>query len=721
MQIKMNKKVSEILKKENAMRKIFYTFFLISLIFISVSCKSAQETTSLRVNIDRGKRTISPSASQLNIQTFVVHPIGPDGNSGTIKTVYTDSTTIEGLKLGEWTIRVEGKNNDGTVIAVGENKIMLSPVNNTVEVVLSELFGKGNLDLSFKWDSNRISDTSMTASLTPQDKNEDVIDISSYLIKDSDYTYSMFMTDLKAGSYVLTGSLYSNGEKVGGFTEAIRISNGATTKGTVSFGLDKIINSDVGFSNITSVPIECRIEGITDLIPSKTSINASVKITTGNIKESEVKAEWFLDGAKQGTGRTLSFTPEPGDHRLDVIVSTDHSGSVGSASVTFTAATLQKGLPYRMMTYKSDDKLRLGGRTFIRIVPDQDLNKINSLVVVTNDRKYLQTLIMGETSYTISQMQNLSDSNWGYTEELKDITFSGNPASGTLKATLLFDGPAISLHQFTTNGAVLSNRKIATQGALSYTSGSGDVRSLTRYGYGSVHSETNCVLCAAYNPEGHNFGYALLSTNAGDANGDWSKFVLRSVCTNSNATMQSVKYAGENLINVSDGKSVSMAVHGNGFYLLRTHIRDSGTTGIYLAGIPDVGGTISGCAVVAPEYFAILVKPTSNTSEIQIYHWNLSSSKAEKVATYSNSGARYKLLRNCPDTGFIYTIDESTKQLIVLTFSASGSYPTFTVSGSITLPDTDYDSMEISDDGSMMVLYNRTDTSRFTVLSIKAT
>ena len=54
-----------------------------------------------------------------------------------------------------------------------------------------------------------------------------------------------------------------------------------------------------------------------------------------------------------------------------------------------------------------------------------------------------------------------------------------------------------------------------------------------------------------------------------------------------------------------------------------------------------------------------------------------------------------------------------------MAFSDSGTYPSFTQTGCIALPDTDYDSMEISDDGSMIVLYSKEETDRFTVLNVR--
>lgn len=695
-----------------------FTIVLFTLLLL-FSCKAEESTATLRVNIDRGKRTISPSASQLNIQTFSIYTTGPDGKSGIQKTIYSDSTTIEGLKIGEWTIRVEGKNNEGTVLATGENKIMLSTANNVVEVSLTELYGKGNLDISFKWDNKRITGTKLTASLKPQ-SGENTIDISDKLIKDSDYTYSLQMQGLNAGSYVMTGSLYSNNEKVGGFTEAIRISNGVTTSGTISLGLDKIINTDIGFSNLTSVPIECKIEGITSLLPSRENLNASLKITTNNISESSLNSEWFLDGVSVGEGRTVSIKPEPGDHRLDVVVSTEHSGSVGSASVTFTAANLFKGLPYRLNIYKGDDNLMLSGKTVVRIVPDGDALKTNNIMVISRDKKYLQTLIMGENSYRISQSQSLTDPSWGYKYEVADVVFEGTPRNGTVNAALICDGPQITTYQFNTNSVLLNNRSIVTTGASST-----QASTVTNYGYGAYLSESKYLMTHGYNPEVFSHGFLILNTVAGETSGDWTNYVVYNLNSFPNKKVSGTVYAGQCSFTETNGKDRVVFAVGSGIIHLKADLKpDTSSPGkmktvLSNMGIENVGGTISGVAAVGGDYALVLVKPTPRSSEIRVYGWPTKGYYLENKSTYGRVDMNYKLLKYSPATDILYTLDENTNQLVALTFNPATL--SFSTVGAVTLPDVNYSRMDISDDGTMIVLYDDLNADRIAVLNVKVT
>jgi len=699
------------------MRKHFAVLIALLISLALLSCKAGESTTSLRVNIDRGKRTISPTASQLNIQTFVIYTTGPDGKSGIQKTVYSDSTTLEGLKIGEWTIRVEGKNTEGTIIATGENKIMLSSANNLVEVSLTDLYGKGNLDLEFRWDNKRITNTKLEASMKAQGSDE-VIALSDKLIKDSDYTYSLQMSSLDSGSYVMTGSLYSENTKVGGFTEAIRISNGVTTKGVISLGLDKIINTEVGFSNLTSVPIECKIEGITELIPSREAINATVKITTSNITDSSLKCEWYLDGVSVGSGRTISITPEPGDHRLDVVVSTEHNGSLGSDAITFTAANLFKGLPYRLNTYKSDDNLMLSGRTLVKIVPDNNKSKINSIMIISRDRKYLQTLLMSESGYKISQSQSLTDSSWNYKYEVNDVVFYGEPLKGTLNATVLCNGPLIATYQYNTSSALLNNKAIVSIGAQATSTGT-----ITNFGYGAYLSESKFIFTHGYNPDTYSQGILTLNAHAGESSGDWSKYVNYNLNTYPNAKLNGVPYSGGSTLAATNGTNSALTAIGRGLLHAYTYLKTSSDgstkTVLVMNGIEDAGGEISGLAVAGDVYLLALVKPSSSTSEIQVYKYDRANYKLEKVTAFSNSGSNYKLLASTSTTGYLYTLDEENKQIVALSFNQATQ--SFSIVGAVTIPDAKYNAMDISDDGTMLVLYDKNSADRITVLNVKVT
>ncbi len=699
------------------MRKHFAVLIALLISLALLSCKAGESTTSLRVNIDRGKRTISPTASQLNIQTFVIYTTGPDGKSGIQKTVYSDSTTLEGLKIGEWTIRVEGKNTEGTIIATGENKIMLSSANNLIEVSLTDLYGKGNLDLEFRWDNKRITNTKLEASMKAQGSDE-VIALSDKLIKDSDYTYSLQMSSLDSGSYVMTGSLYSENTKVGGFTEAIRISNGVTTKGVISLGLDKIINTEVGFSNLTSVPIECKIEGITELIPSRETINATVKITTSNITDSSLKCEWYLDGVSVGSGRTISITPEPGDHRLDVVVSTEHNGSLGSDAITFTAANLFKGLPYRLNTYKSDDNLMLSGRTLVKIVPDNNKSKINSIMIISRDRKYLQTLLMSESGYKISQSQSLTDSSWNYKYEVNDVVFYGEPLKGTLNATVLCNGPLIATYQYNTNSALLNNKAIVSIGAQATSTGT-----ITNFGYGAYLSESKFIFTHGYNPDTYSQGILTLNAHAGESSGDWSKYVNYNLNTYPNAKLNGVSYSGGSTLAATNGTNSALTAIGRGLLHAYTYLKTSSDgstkTVLVMNGIEDTGGEISGLAVAGDVYLLALVKPSSSTSEIQVYKYDRANYKLEKVTAFSNSGSNYKLLASTSTTGYLYTLDEENKQIVALSFNQATQ--SFSIVGAVTIPDAKYNAMDISDDGTMLVLYDKSSADRITVLNVKVT
>ncbi len=238
------------------------------------------------------------------------------------------------LEPGDWTITVNAKNAEGTVIGMGEQTITLySGQSQTINIMVTPVEGFGSVAVTVYWNAEDTDDPSITAQLIPNTGSP--IDIAFVIDPEGTATYTA--NDIPTGYHTLVVQLLDGGVLTMGAVDIVRIVKDQTTSGTFEF---YEINQP-GVGNITvyitpemNDPIEVMMSGqILEVgLGGSMTAEASVPPDTGN-----VVYVWFLNGVSMSTGSSYT-TPDDlfiGVYRLDVVAFTSDGSRAGSATHAF--------------------------------------------------------------------------------------------------------------------------------------------------------------------------------------------------------------------------------------------------------------------------------------------------------------------------------------------------------------------------------------------------
>lgn len=311
---------------------------LFSICVLLSSCieTPAAQTLTLRLTSpNQGSRSILPD-SALTIDHYTITGHGPDGNSFSI-TTSNQEVSIPGLMVGNWNVAVAGWNQDSIKMITGSADIVLGPDTGTTVIILDTLYGSGSCNISISWEADKVFNPELQVFLCPEGE----------LGTDSEYAVPVNLSegsatvtaDLAAGAYTLRCVLYSNGEPVGGYIEAVRILDTLTTSGTVALDLDTLETTfSIAILPELTTPISGSISGSLQSIVTGEMYTLEFTAAEGTqLDAASLEAFWFLDGIAVGTGLQYSFTAPKGHHRVDVIVKNHITGSLGSTSWIFLA------------------------------------------------------------------------------------------------------------------------------------------------------------------------------------------------------------------------------------------------------------------------------------------------------------------------------------------------------------------------------------------------
>ena len=195
---------------------------------------------------------------------------------------------------------------------------------------------------------------------------------------------------------------------VAGCVEAVRISDKATVSAQIPFNLDKLPSSagSITLENQAGIPISCTINGVEEGQTVQAQQKLEVSLATAGLEEMAVDVEWYLDGESIGKGTAISLTPQPGQHRLDVVASTDKLGSSGSTTIKFEAALLgQTGVPVMggRVTESSVEGLSLSGDMVMDFLVD------GNLMIIDNDADRIQTCAIVRNTLRVDGSQKIDD------------------------------------------------------------------------------------------------------------------------------------------------------------------------------------------------------------------------------------------------------------------------------------------------------------------------
>jgi len=329
--------------KRNSM--IIVAFVLVALL---ASCSDNPGTTTMRLILATGSesssRTLSPSdSSLLDVSKYTITGTGPNGKTFT-KSSDSDSVTIEGLTIGDWTVTAKGLNNANTEIVSGSLTFRLTATPTPQTIVLDTLIGTGSFRFSIDWSLCDVANPEVEAYLTGPDMKSKEVPLA---VTVNPTTKTAVMSEsLASGSYLLRVLLFDGNTQVSGLVEAVRISNGTSTEGSHAFHFNELgPNTLMYIKDATGVPIKgsLSVADAPNEFVSETEYSCVFAFGSPETVNSDgLTIEWYYDGkfvqssSLDNTGSSLAFTPTVGLHRIDAVVYNKKLGSTGSASYSFT-------------------------------------------------------------------------------------------------------------------------------------------------------------------------------------------------------------------------------------------------------------------------------------------------------------------------------------------------------------------------------------------------
>lgn len=411
-------------------------------IMLLAGCQEAQQTADLRILLDEsGSRILTPKdPADFKVEKY--HVICQErGKANPIELESIRSSfVIQDLPIGEYTIEATGRNAAGDDIVRGSTTFSLSHTNTTATVVLSELIGQGNVNISFTWDGNLITEPSVKLTLSPRDGQS--VEAVTETLAVSNNSASFTRSGLPAGSYTIVAELFDGETKVAGCVEALRIGQNSTVNGSVSFDLDELPSSvgNITLENQAGIPIECRIIGLENEEAVEAQREIVVSLDTSGLEESGLAIEWYLDGSFLGKGKEIRLTPQPGSHRLDVVASTSKLGSTGSTQINFEAALLgEAGMPVLGALVSTDDGISLSADMVFDFLQDGRLLVIDNATYTAQICSLVRNTLRVEGSQTLQQ-------------RVIDIA-----TSGSTKVVLAFEDGSSAVYSYNTATARLQN------------------------------------------------------------------------------------------------------------------------------------------------------------------------------------------------------------------------------------------------------------------------
>ncbi len=695
---------------------------LLSLItLLSVSCKAEAESASLRIEMKNSRRTVKPDAEEMEIYGYKVITISPDGKESDPYYTYYSYINLDGLTVGKWKIKVYGFNSARKDLAYGEGEISLIAGKNTIAISLDELVGNGDLKLTLKWDENVIKDIkSIHTVFKSQSGNEIILTPST----PSEGECTIYHTNLPSGSYTLQAELIdSTGNKVLGLATAIRITNETVTEETLEFvsSTEETAESEITISDKTSTPVEVSITGLESLIEADKVFTVAISVPgDSTIKEKDLNTIWYLDGVEAGRGNSCTFKNGVGEgsHRIDVVTSTGEAGSLGSQSFSFrAAASTKEGDLYQKITLSSSStgELVLGGDTVMHFLPN------NYLLIANNKSNLVQLVKMTSSSYAVAASYSYNEVGIGE-YDVSDFATTGSSNESYYSVIVLCN----STSSCKAVNLMVSTTQITFNDEETSFDSSGGVNRACRFV--RIVEGDNVFIAQIENVGKTRMGYVAFNfrPNSGNMINRDGRYIT--------APTLEFGYSGFKDMATLPSTGRFISISGQRGKVGEAHYNDTYDK----AGFSEYFMWVSWSDYV--EYYnanktkdefrdGISCGFLENTGN---FAFILSSEKIiyyKKAASSANGYEQYRedaleegiipALEMCRDTKYGYMIDNEEKKLVTVT-------PTLTTDGvyvlekgsSIALDGSTYNSIEISNDGKWLAVFNSTDCSQ--ILIVKA-
>lgn len=331
-------------KKSNI---IAITILIVGVIFLT-SCNQGipLEKCSLNLSVDANNlldraRNIFPADDADIIKYYKVTLDGPN-NQKIEKSFTGESNSIDDLVIGYWTITIKALNNQDNVLSSGSKIVYLTNQTNNIEVSLEKLEGSGKAFITYNWQEDQVNkDDNLkiiytVASLEGQ-KPVSADNCKLQIIKE-DNSADLIISNIAAGSYVVSAKLMSNGVCISGMVTPMKIVSGGYSSDNLYFLIgDK--DNHFGLQIVSNVLLP--VDGTITSNIENPKVNEDFILTfvpndlPSGISVSDLHYQWYYEGSiiEGATKSTITTKTPLGTHRYDLIINLDNKGSIGGISV----------------------------------------------------------------------------------------------------------------------------------------------------------------------------------------------------------------------------------------------------------------------------------------------------------------------------------------------------------------------------------------------------
>lgn len=403
------------------MKKKFYT--ICSVIFIGLlihSCSnpvSSKNTGDISVTINEiGGRNLIPDISMEPV-SYELSGNGPDGAVFNKTITNTSNVTIKNLTFGNWTVKVNAKNDNGIIIGDGNGSIDVSIGDSSdLSITISPIAGVGTLELSINWPLNKIHSPEIEATLTPQSGS--LTDLA-FSINSSIGNGVCTVNDLATGYYTLCLKLLDNGVVSFGTVEVLRIVDGETTSGNFDFNNANQIWGGLDVNLITQMDNPLNVVILNNVATKK--VNESITLTSSIDNYSDnVSYAWYVNGTVITFGNSFIFDNSWKQGFYDISVvgfsSDGKRGGVASAVIEVTTPVISGNYTYTKAI--GEDGVSDSEKFWDKIVTSEDGRKVAALGGSNGGKTYLY--ISNDAGVTWLEKVDVGYKYWGDLDMSKD-------------------------------------------------------------------------------------------------------------------------------------------------------------------------------------------------------------------------------------------------------------------------------------------------------------
>lgn len=320
-----------------------------ALIFVSCAVDRVEEGVNVQFSITNDRtRTVSSDSEHILITKYKFTLSGAQDYSETFEKNSSGKYLIEGVKPGNYTVKVDGLTASGSVISTASATVFLergaSETTKSFSITLSTLTGKQKASVVYKWTPSSYQSAPTLQLEIKNQKGETITVEASELQNDASAGKATLVKEFDAGSYIFIAKLISGSTVYIGHTEVFRFTNSSSM---LSTEIDLTAGGSVTSESIVTEKIAAPITAVinNNRPGGQAAVDFTLTITSkpDGVNDSDIKVVWYNEERCYGgttpitADKQCSFIPITGTSRITAVFWCDDiPGSMGSVSTDIT-------------------------------------------------------------------------------------------------------------------------------------------------------------------------------------------------------------------------------------------------------------------------------------------------------------------------------------------------------------------------------------------------